>query len=267
MGEKGQYSSRGILRYEWMFGHGFLSYGGADITRRLASQVNWEPGFHVLDVGSGLGGAAFLVAEEHRARVFGVDLTPKIVEIAQQRKAEHPGTDVSFRQGDIHDFDWQPETFDVIWSRETLLHIPRKEKLVGNFYRWMQPGGYLIVTDYARRNGKGSPAFEDYVRESGYPLMDLETYGRVISEAGFDPVQTQDQTALLTAQLQEQIDYLKTRRDRFLEQFSEEELEECRERWQLKLNACRNGDMKWGWFLGRKSTGQPSNSQKTCISS
>ncbi len=261
MGENGQYSSRGILRYEWMFGHGFLSYGGADITRRLASQVDWEPGFHVLDVGSGLGGAAFLVAEEHRARVFGVDLTPEIVEIAQDRKAEHPGTNVSFRRGDIHDFNWEPETFDVIWSRETLLHVPRKERLFGKFYRWTRPGGYLIVTDYARRSGKGSPKFEAYVRESGYPLVDLKTYGRVISEAGFEALQTQDQSALLAAQLEEQLGYLKTHRDRFLEQFSENELADCRQRWQLKLDACRSGDMKWGWFLGRKEAGSSSQIQ------
>ncbi|MCF8053304.1 MAG: methyltransferase domain-containing protein [Desulfobacterales bacterium] len=258
MGKKEQYSSRGILRYEWMFGHGFLSYGGADITRKLASQVDWEPGFHVLDVGSGLGGAAFLLAEEHRARVLGVDLTPEIVEIAQTRKAENPGIPVSFQQGDIHAFDWEANTFDVIWSRETLLHVPRKDELFGKFYRWTRPGGCLIITDYARRNGKGSPAFEDYVRESGYPLVDLETYGRVISEAGFEPLHTQDRSDLLIAQLEKQIDYLKTHRNRFLEQFSENELAECRQRWQLKLDACRSGDMKWGWFLGRKEAGPSS---------
>ena len=252
MGDTEQYSLRGVLRYEWMFGHGFLSYGGAEITRKLAAHVDWNPGYHVLDVGSGLGGAAFLLAEENQARVLGVDLTPGIVELAEKRKTENPGADVSFLQGDIHDFDWEPERFDVIWSRETLLHVPRKEELFAKFHRWMRKGGFLVITDYARRKGKGSAGFEAYIQESGYPLVDLDSYGGVIAEAGFGSLRTQDQSALLITHLEAQLDYLRTRRDRFLEQFSEDELEQLRERWQLKLDACRCGDMRWGWFIAQK---------------
>ena len=252
MGEKEQYSLRGILRYEWIFGPGFLSYGGAEITRQLAAQVDWKPGFDVLDVGSGLGGAAFLLAEEHQARVLGVDLTPETVDLARTRAAEHTDADVSFRQGDIHDFEWDSQCFDVIWSRETLLHVPRKAELFKKFYHWMRPGGYLLVTDYGRRSGSGSEAFEAYVETSGYPLIDLAAYGRTISEAGFQPLETLDRSAMLVDQLEAQLAYLQAHEDRFLEQFTVDELDQLRRRLQVKRDACRDGDMKWGWFLGRK---------------
>lgn len=252
MGENAQYSLRGVLRYEWIFGYGFLSYGGAEITRQLAAQVDWKPEFEVLDVGSGLGGAAFLLAEEHQAHVLGVDLTPETVALAQKRAADHNGAEVSFKQGDIHDFDWDAQRFNVIWSRETLLHVPRKPELFNKFNHWMRPDGYLLITDYCRGSKKGSEDFESYVETSGYPLVDLADYGRTISDAGFHPLEALDRSDMLIDQLDTQLAYLQANENQFLEQFSIHELDHLRDRWQLKRDACRDGDMKWGWFLGRK---------------
>jgi len=65
---KGQYSRTSILRYEKIFGEHYISTGGhettLDLCRRLAGSLH--PGVRVLDVGSGIGGAAF-----HLARAFG----------------------------------------------------------------------------------------------------------------------------------------------------------------------------------------------------
>ncbi len=58
----GQYSRTSILRYEKIFGDGYISTGGAattdDLCARLGSSL--RPGARVLDVGSGIGGAVFL---------------------------------------------------------------------------------------------------------------------------------------------------------------------------------------------------------------
>src|SRR3954453_13873674 len=83
----GQYSRRGILRYEKIFGDGYVSTGGPETTRHLCSQLEGQlrPGVRVLDVGSGIGGAAFHLAREYGASVTGVDLSPVMVDIAQER--------------------------------------------------------------------------------------------------------------------------------------------------------------------------------------
>ncbi len=248
-----QYSLTGILRYEWIFGYGFLGYGEPGVTRNLIEAINWPSGCRVLDVGSGLGGPAFLMAREHGARVTGVDLTEATVGLARQRQEEQGISGVDFIQGDIHDLDWPPESFDVIWSRETLLHVPDKEKLFKKFHLWLSPGGALVITDYARRQGRGSDRFEEYVEASGYPLPELDRYARILTEAGFVDVSVEDRSETLADLLQEQLDKLESNKKEFCETFSREDYEYLKGRWQLKFDCCRDGDMKWGWFMGRKT--------------
>ncbi len=247
-----QYSMKGILRYEWIFGHGFLGYGEPGVTRKLIENTKWPSGCRVLDVGSGLGGPAFLMACEHDARVTGVDLTKATVDLARQRRDDQGITGVEFIQGDIHHLVWPPESFDVVWSRETLLHVPDKEALFRKFHRWLSPGGALVITDYARRRGRGSDRFEDYVEASGYPLPELDRYRQMLTDAGFVDVSVQDRSETLADLLGEQLEKLETNRAEFCETFSPEDCEYLKERWQLKLDCCRDGDLKWGWFTARK---------------
>src|SRR5215468_1196566 len=83
----GQYSRTSILRYEKIFGGGYISTGGAattdDLCARLGSAL--RPGVRVLDVGSGIGGAAFHLARTYDARVTGIDLADEMVSIAVDR--------------------------------------------------------------------------------------------------------------------------------------------------------------------------------------
>jgi len=252
MAKDEQYSLTGIYRYEWIFGPGFLGYGEPQVTREIIEQMQWAPGTRVLDVGSGLGGPGFLMATEYQAKVTGVDLTQQIVDIANERLQEKKIPEVSFLQGDIHQMHWDEGSFDVIWSRETLLHVPDKDELFGKFYRWLAPGGRVMITDYARREGQGCKQFESYIQESGYPLMELESYGDHIRQAGFEEIAIQDQTKYLVSILEDQLHKLDSRKDEFVNNFSQEDYEYVRSRWQMKLDCCKDGDMKWGWFSARR---------------
>ncbi len=72
-----QYTMNGILRYEWVFGRGFVSAGGRTTTDHcvdLMSLRKDQPGQRVLDVGCGIGGSAFYIAKNFGASVYGVDL-------------------------------------------------------------------------------------------------------------------------------------------------------------------------------------------------
>src|SRR3954451_3637145 len=123
---KGQYSRNSILRYEMIFGRHYISTGGAETTENLCDRLGatLRPGIRVLDVGSGIGGAAFHLATRYGAKVTGIDLSPEMVGIARQRqqRADAPPA-VSFVLGDILETHLEPR-FDVIWSRDALMHVP-----------------------------------------------------------------------------------------------------------------------------------------------
>ena len=85
----GQYSRTSILRYEKIFGEDYISTGGhattEDLCARLGSSL--RPGVRVLDVGSGIGGAAFHLARAYGAKVTGIDLAEEMVAIAEEKTA------------------------------------------------------------------------------------------------------------------------------------------------------------------------------------
>ena len=148
----------------------------------------------MLDVGSGIGGAAFHLAKTFGARVTGIDLAPEMVAIARERAREAQAADsVTFLLGDILTTDF-PEPFDVVWSRDALMHLHDKPRLFSRLHDLLAPGGYLVVTDYARGTGPGSPEFQAYVRSTGYHLVDPASYGKLLEGAGFVDVEVEDAT-------------------------------------------------------------------------
>ncbi|XP_033625910.1 phosphoethanolamine N-methyltransferase-like isoform X2 [Asterias rubens] len=58
-----QYTRDGILRYEKIFGDGYVSTGGARTTEGFVAMLDLKPGLRVLDVGAGIGGGDFYMAE------------------------------------------------------------------------------------------------------------------------------------------------------------------------------------------------------------
>jgi SAM-dependent methyltransferase len=64
--------------------------GGLPATAELADALAPEPGAHVLDLGSGLGGPARLLSARHGCRVTGVDLSGEFVDSANARSPTSP---------------------------------------------------------------------------------------------------------------------------------------------------------------------------------
>jgi phosphoethanolamine N-methyltransferase len=253
---QGQYSRTGILRYEMIFGEHYVSTGGAattaDLCARLGSSL--RPGVCVLDVGSGIGGAAFHLAEAHGAKVTGIDLAEDMVNIALERAVQLGISDsVKFVLGDVLETSFA-EPFDIVWSRDAFMHIPDKPKLFSRLNELMTSGGRLVITDYARGKAPGSHKFESYIEKTGYHVIEPRAYGRLLESAGFVNVVVDDATAQFIEILESEADRLVTKRAEFLACFSESDLNYLVERWAMKVRFCRGGDMKWGIYLASKAS-------------
>ena len=97
-----QYTLDEIRKYEAIYGRNFVSPGGETTTREILSLIDFRPGMDVLDVGCGLGGAAFVMAQSFGARVHGIDLSRNMLQIAEVRCREAELTHgVTFEHADV----------------------------------------------------------------------------------------------------------------------------------------------------------------------
>eukprot|EP00164_Ancoracysta_twista_P004199 GFYU01005650.1.p2 GENE.GFYU01005650.1~~GFYU01005650.1.p2 ORF type:complete len:278 (-),score=110.42 GFYU01005650.1:119-952(-) len=259
-----RYSEHHILRYEWVFGKEFVSPGGEKMTKELCDKVfpipsttNNQP--VCLDVGSGSGGAGFYMIRAHNAKVVGIDLAKDMVVISNRRVEEKKIQSVaSFHCEDALTAPASivpTEGFDLVWSRDTFLHIGDKEKLFKNLYSWLKPGGKLLISDYncGIDVDKSSDEFKAYVAQRGYFLLTVEKYGKVVEAAGFKNVQAQDRSKQWTDVLTGEVKKLEDMKDAFVTEFSQKDYDDLEHGWKAKLVRCANNQQVWGVYYGEKA--------------
>jgi len=248
--DKEQYSTNGILRYERIFGEGFVSTGGAETTKEFLNMLKLEANEKVLDVGCGIGGGDFLMAEKYDTFVHGMDLSVNMVLIALERASQAKRSKVSFEIADIMTCDLRPAAYDVIYSRDTILHIEDKLTLFRRFHEMLKPGGRLLISDYCRAPEEPSPAFAAYIAQRGYHLHPVQEYGQILTDAGFFSVNAEDRTWQMEASLKREMQTASEEKDKFVKEFSEEDYDYIVSGWQDKL--ARLNEQKWGLFTATK---------------
>lgn len=111
--------------------------------RVLANFVGRIQGRPILDVGTGTGRAALLLARGG-ATVTGVDASEEMLAIARHRAAEQ-GIAVTFRTGDAHALTFADRSFDVAISLRVIMHTPRWTECVAELCR---VADQLVILDY-----------------------------------------------------------------------------------------------------------------------
>ncbi|KAM9833023.1 phosphoethanolamine methyltransferase isoform 1-T1 [Syngnathus typhle] len=248
-----QYTRRGILRYEKMFGTGYVSTGGPSTTKEFVDLLNLQPGQKVLDVGCGIGGGDFYMAKTFGVEVLGFDLSENMVDIAIERALTERLPSVEFEVADATKRSFPEGSFDVIYSRDTILHITDKLALFKRFHSWLKPGGQLLISDYCCGEKPWTPQFEAYVKQRGYILYTPSQYGKFIQEAGFCNVQANDRTAQFIQVIKEELQRADQIKNEFIKEFSEEDYSAIVNGWRDKLERSNSGDQKWGLFHARKN--------------
>ncbi|XP_075516828.1 phosphoethanolamine N-methyltransferase 1-like [Primulina tabacum] len=246
-----QYKYSGILRYERVFGHGFVSTGGIDTTKEFVSRLNLQPGQKVLDVGCGIGGGDFYMADKYDVHVVGIDLSVNMVSFALER-AIGLKCSVEFEVADCTTKQYPDGSFDVIYSRDTILHIQSKLALFRSFYKWLKPGGKVLISDYCRSTGSPSAEFSQYIEQRGYDLHDIKAYGQMLRDAGFDEVVAEDRTDQFVKVLEKELNAVEKDKEAFTNDFSEEDYNEIVGGWKAKLVRSSSGEQMWGLFIAKK---------------
>ncbi|CAL4954992.1 unnamed protein product [Urochloa decumbens] len=246
-----QYKASGILRYERIFGDGYVSTGGVETTKEFVDKLDLKSGQKVLDVGCGIGGGDFYMAEEYDTHVVGIDLSINMILFALERAAGRKSS-VEFEVADCTTKTYPDHTFDVIYSRDTILHIQDKPALFKNFFKWLKPGGKVLISDYCKSPGKPSEEFASYIGQRGYDLHDVEAYGQMLKDAGFSHVIAEDRTDQFLAILHKELDRFEKNKDGFLSDFSQKDYDDIVNGWKAKVQRSSAGEQRWGLFIATK---------------
>jgi len=129
--------------------------------RRLVSMPGPVAGRRVLDLASGTGDIAFEAAA-HGARVTGLDITHRMVEIAHSKAHRVPNTgyrtpdtgprtpNPRFLVGDMMALPFGAAQFDVVTTGYGLRNVPDLDGALREIVRVLRPGGVLLSLDFDR---------------------------------------------------------------------------------------------------------------------
>ncbi|GBG81820.1 hypothetical protein CBR_g34001 [Chara braunii] len=200
---------------------------------RFVAMLDLKPGHKVLDVGCGIGGGDFYMAEEFDAEVLGIDLSMNMITIALER-AIGLKCAVEFEVADCTTRQFPEDHFDVVYSRDCILHIQDKPALFRSFLKWLKPGGKVLISDYCKGKHASSEDFQAYVKQRGYDLHDVETYGKFMDI------------------LEKELTKTEKEKETFIKDFSEADYNAIVNGWRAKQARCAQGEQKWGLFTAQK---------------
>ena len=131
------------------------------VTRALLLEAGVGPGMRVLDVGTGRGDVALIAAElvGDEGSVVGVDLAPSAVAAARERVAGLPQGNVSLREGDPAELDYDLP-FDAVVGRYVLLFIADPSSTLRRLAANVVPGGVVAFHELDWTGHRSSPVVE-----------------------------------------------------------------------------------------------------------
>ncbi|MFG2028508.1 class I SAM-dependent methyltransferase [Streptomyces sp. NPDC048825] len=122
--------------------------GGTALTRRLADRLALAPVMRVLDVASGRGTTALLLAGAYGVQADGVDYAPANTALAQgAAEAAALADRAVFTTGDAEHLPYDDGVFDAVVCECALCTFPDKARAAAEFARVLRPGGRLGLTD------------------------------------------------------------------------------------------------------------------------
>ena len=174
---------------EEVWGEGYLSPGGPDEIARILQDLDLRDA-RVLDIGCGSGAITLGLALEHgAAHVTGIDVEAPVCEAARRRARDAGAADrVTIRQVEPGPLAFADRSFDVVFSKDAIIHIPDKDALAGEVYRVLEPGGWFAASDWLiSHDGPPSAEMARYIELEGleFAMASPARYEAALKGAGF----------------------------------------------------------------------------------
>lgn len=115
---------------------------------RLLDRLGVWKGARVLDLACGTGDLVF-AAVERGAEATGLDITPRMVELAEARPTLHP-TKMTWVVGDMTALPVRSASYDLVTTGYGLRNVPDLPRALAEIHRVLKPGGFMGSLDFNR---------------------------------------------------------------------------------------------------------------------
>jgi len=257
--DEGEYGKKQIDTLEMIWGEGYLSPGGAseiDLILNDKSLKNKK----ILDIGCGCGSAAFHFIKNYSPNyVLGVDVEEMVIKRANALKSNLiEKKKVDFKVIQPGELPFDDLSFDVIFSKDTFLHILDKERLVEDLYRVLKPGGFLCVGDWMRIDDNApSKLMQEYIKLEGLSMnmCSLQRYGNALNNAGFKNIKLTDRNKWYLNLAKKELNDLSTiYKEKLIKILGIEDAEGTINIWKKMIEVLEKGEHRPGHFYAEKRT-------------
>ncbi len=245
---------------EMLYGSGFLSQGGERSVQDMIGNLNLD-NLQVLDIGSGLGGPSIYLAKKYYAHIVGLEPQDWMVQQAEknleQEKENLKGSvDFAVMEHASNLQQFPNDSFDVVFSKETLLHIPveLKPNFFSEIYRVLKPGGQIILMDWMHSSQDYSENTKKMMDLDGvaYNLVTYNEYCQILQSAGFSEITWSDTTLESYDLSQKNVHTLLTLKSKIKRKYNLETFKESLDSWSWQRDAFSSRELRTGIFRARK---------------
>jgi len=190
------YQPDSIALFEVIYGKNLISLGGLSAIDNMFKGVEIT-GLKALDLGFGLGGVAFYLAEEYQMHITGIELQPWMVKYAKEHTPKIVAEMLEFNTyNENGELPYQTESFDLVYSKGVLNHVLDKNNLFRQIHDVLKPCGVFVIADWV---------FSDTTSNRSGPLASetKKSYSRVLSENGFVEIEFRDDSNLFSCYAKE----------------------------------------------------------------
>lgn len=251
------YDEHAITFLEELWGDGFLSPGGPEEVARVLEDIDLA-GKRVLDIGCGAGGITAALARDYdAAEVVGIDVEEPVCEAAR-RQAEKCGVAERVRIERVTPgpFPFPDASFDVVFSKDSIIHIPDKAFLAGEAFRVLKPGGWFVASDWLiSHDGPPSPEMARYIAQEAldFGMASPTRYRAALEGAGFTDVSLRNRNPWYREVARKELDLLQgAGRAKFEAVCGTEEIARQIETWRAMVVVLDSGEHCPHHFRARK---------------
>jgi len=235
--------------FEKIWGKGFVSPGGPEEIAKIMQGVDLE-NKRVLDIGCGMGGIDILLARDYgAAEVVGIDVERPVLEKAKKYAREENLTErLEFIHVDPGPLRFADASFDIVFSKDALLHIPDKQMLFSEIYRVLKPGGLFVAGDWLRGEYKTPSKHMDRFYELTHNEFDMVTLGEYemkLHDAGFSDVVLRDRNEWYLVQARTELKLIQSLKDEIVAAVGLDSYNNAWESfWKVLVETLKTGEFR-----------------------